>query len=64
MQKLEDKIDAAKSCAEITRLLKVFGHKVVHPNHCVMFRLWDKLNFTGHKVCEASEELLLCRAHL
>ena len=58
LQKLEDKVDTAKSCVEITRLLKVFGHKVVHPNHYVMFRLWDNLYFTSHKVCKASQELL------
>jgi len=49
IQNLEDRVNAAKSCSEIVQTIKIFWKKAVHPNHFLMFRLWDKFYFTSHK---------------
>ena len=33
-------------------MIKIFWKKAVHPNHFLVFRLWDKFYFTSHKVSE------------
>ena len=55
LQVLENRVDATKSCLEIALMIKAYGKKVVHPNHYLMFRLWDKLYFTSFKVRKAFE---------
>ena len=52
LQNLEDHVNAAKSCSEIIQMIKIFWKKAVHPNHFLVFRLWDKFYFTSHKVPE------------
>ena len=55
LQNLEDHVNAAKSCSEIIQMIKIFWKKAVHPNHFLVFRLWDKFYFTSHKVSELLE---------
>ena len=45
-------------------MIKVYGKKFVHPNHYLMFRLWDRFYFTSHKVykhqaCQMKKDILL-----
>ena len=58
LQNLEDHVNAAKSCSEIIQMIKIFWKKAVHPNHFLVFRLWDKFYFTSHKVPELLEYIL------